>query len=142
MDRTVGALTYNEIRISNRSMELQDPTHVYTLNLSLKPLEITDVSLDQRFQSSRGEVVPQINWRGGSAVAEGISVGPSYGVVPSDPVGHRVGDLEVVRKGAGSDLVIVGWVAPPTESARLRIVEDRRVLKAGASIYEGGRQHS
>jgi len=51
-------------------------------------------------------------------------------------VGDRVDDFEVVRKGACSDLVVVGRVPPSTEPARRGIVEDGCVGKVGTGIYE------
>jgi len=50
-------------------------------------------------------------------------------------VGDGVDDFEVVRKGAGSNLVVVGRVTPSTEPTRRGIVEDGRVSKIGAGIY-------
>ena len=51
-------------------------------------------------------------------------------------MGDGINDFEVVRKGAGSDLVVVSWVTPSTEPALWGIVEDGCVGKVGTGIYE------
>jgi len=114
------------------------PTHVYTLELGLEPLKITDIPLDQRLPSCGSDVLPQGVCSGRSVVFEGIGIVESCGVVPSNPVGDGVDDFEVLGKGPSGDLVIVSRVAPPTEPALWGIVEDCCVGKVGARIYRGG----
>ena len=124
--------TLSSIAVTGRAA-----THHRTLELGMEPLEVTDIPLHQRLLTRRSEVLPQIIWRGRSAITEWVIVGDSYGVVPSDPVWNGVDHFEVICKSAGSDLIIVGWVAPPTEPHR-RVVEDGDVDEVGASICEMG----
>ena len=56
-------------------------------------------------------------------------------------MGDGVSDLEVVRKGASGNLVIVIRVTPSTESVRRGIVEDGRIAEVGAGIYEVRTEH-
>ena len=116
-------------------------TYSWTLKLSLEPVEVTNVSADQRLLAGRGEVVPESIWSGRGAVTEGIRVAVPFGVVPSDLVGDRVDDLEVVCKGTGGDLVIVSRVTPSTEPAGRGVVEDRCVGEVGAGICQVEYQH-
>jgi len=51
-------------------------------------------------------------------------------------VGDGIGEFEAVRKGASRDVVILCWITPSTEPACWGIVEDGRVGKVGAGIYE------
>ena len=114
-------------------------THNWTLELSVKSLEVTDVPLYQRLLTGRSEVVPYGIWSGRSAVTERIDVSASCGVVPSDLVGDGVDDFEIVCKCAGSDLVIVSRVAPSTEPTFRAIAENGSVGEIGASVCEVGR---
>ena len=96
--------------------------------------EITDKPVNQRSPAFVGEVVPERKGSRRSAITEGISgIGP-VGVIPSDLVGGRVGNFEVIRKGTGSDLEIVIRVTPSTKSSCRRIIEDRCVGEVGACI--------
>ena len=114
---------------------MEASTHNQTLELGLESLEVTDVPLDHRIPNSRSEVGPEFLRRAGSTVAEGIDYIESRGVVPSEPVGDRVGELELLRsKGASGDLIVVIWVTPSTEPARRVIVEDGRVGEVRAGI--------
>ena len=110
-------------------------THDWSLELSLEFLKVTDVPLNQSLLTGRGEVVPQCVWSGRSAIAEGIGVDASRGIVPPDLVGDGIDDLKVFRKGAGGDLVIISWVAPSTKSALRGIVEDGCFIKVRAGVY-------
>ena len=109
-------------------------THNCTLKLSLEPPEVANVPTDHRLHAGRSEVCPEGFCRTRSAVTKGIRVSASVGVIPSERVGDGVNDLEVVRKCTGSDLVVVSRVAPSTEPARRRIVEDRCIGEVGAGI--------
>jgi len=120
----------------DRGHRLGTSTHNCALKLSLEPPEVADVPTDQRLHAGRSEVVPERVWSGRSAVTKGIGVSAACGVVPSDPVGDGINDLEVVRKCTGSDLVVVSWVAPSTEPARRGIVEDCCIEEVGAGIWQ------
>jgi len=113
-----------------------DPTHNCTLELSVEHLKVAHIALDQRFLTSRSEVVPEGIWSGRSTIPEGVSIDAPCRVVPSDLVGDGVYDFEVVRKGAGSNLVVVGRVTPSTEPTRWGVVEDGCVGKVGTGVYK------
>ena len=116
-------------------------THNRALELSLERLEVANVSADQRLLTLGSEVVPEGIWSGRSAVTEGIRVAAPFGVVPSDLVGDRVDDFEVVCEGTSRDLVIVSWVTPSAKPAGRRIVEDCCVGEVGAGICKVEYQH-
>ena len=146
MDRGVRTLTRGISKISNCVTTLPQvdrvvidgtSTHNHTLELSLEPLKVTDVSLDQRLLTGWSEVLPHFTRRRGSTVTEGVSdIIDLHGVAPPDFVGDRIGDFEVVRKGTSGDLEIIIRVAPSTEPTRRGIVEDGCVGKVGAGIYD------
>jgi len=92
------------------------------------------VSLNHLFLTSGSEVVPHGIWGGRSAVTKGITVAAPFSVVPSDLVGYGVDEFKVVRKGTGSDLVVVIRVAPSTEPGRWRIIEDCCVREVGTGV--------
>jgi len=53
-------------------------------------------------------------------------------------VGDGICEFEAVRKGASRDVVILGRVTPSAEPTPWGTVEDGRVGKVGAGIYEAG----
>ena len=92
------------------------------------------MSLDHLFLTSGSEVIPHGIWGGRSAVTKGITVAAPFSVVPSDLVGDGVDEFKVVRKGTGSDLVVVIRVAPSTKPGRRRIIEDCCVREVGTGV--------
>ena len=115
---------------------MKTSTHIHILELSLEPRKVADVPLNQLPLTVRSEVLPHFAYRGRSTITEGIGDYDLRGVVPPDPMGDGIGELEIVREGTSGDLEIVIWVAPSPEPALRGIVEDGRVAEVGARIYE------
>ena len=115
---------------------LRASTHNWTLHQGVESDEITGESINKSVHTVIGEVVVERKGGWGSTITEGISGGGNGSVVPPDPVGNGIGDLEIFRKGTGSDLVIVVGVTESTHSSRRGRVEDRGVGEIGDGIYE------
>jgi len=122
VDRDMRALTRGISKISTcmTTLPQADPTvingistHNRALELSLEPLKVTDISLDQRLLTGWSEVLPHFIWRRESAITEGVTDLGLHGVVPLDPVGDGIGNFEVVRKGTSANLEIAIRVAHP-----------------------------
>ena len=116
-------------------------TYSSTLEQNVEPLEVPNESINQCVPAFLSEVVPESKWRRRGAVTEGIRVGAPIGVIPSDLVGDGVSKFEVLRKGTGSDFIIVSWVTPTAKSSCRGIVEDRCIGEVGACICEVEYQH-
>ena len=102
----------------------------------METFEVTDVPIDQRLLAFRSDVVPKVVRSRRGAITEGISAEAPHGIIPPNPVGDGIGDFEVVGKGAGSDLIVVRWVTPSTESACGGIIKDRCSGEVGACVCE------
>jgi hypothetical protein len=119
---------------------LASPTYDWALELGLKTHKVTNVSTDERLLALPSKVVPESIRCGRGSIAERISACALRGVVSSDRVGDGVSDFKVIRKGAGCDLVVIGWVTPSTEPARRGVVEDGCIGEICTGIYEMGHQ--
>lgn len=111
-------------------------TYGCTLELGVERIEVTDETINQQVNTLLSEVVPERKWGARGTVTEGIRVSALRGEVPPKPVRDRVGALEVIRKGTGSDLVIVVRVTESTKSIFRRGIEEICIGVVGTRVCE------